>query len=233
MMTLLKTIPLALSLLLVLPSRIVAQDPYPYLDEIKKELDLITDYQADMEIEVDVDFIRMPVKNARVYFKQPDKIRYKSDEFIMLPRMGPDFSINKLMKTPYTAIFNGFDQEVAHCMIVQVLPQLKNPDLILATLWIDTLSLQTIRMEMFTRKQGNFVVDLTYGTERVLPQQLIITFEIDQMNVPLNLMGDMIDIDKEMMKKSEATIGKVYIRFSNYIVNRGIEDSYFDKEALD
>lgn len=230
MMTLLKTIPLALSLLLILPGGIFAQDPYKYLDEIRNELDRITDYQADMEVEVDVDFIRMPVKNARVYFKQPDKIRYKSDEFIMLPRMGPDFSINKLMNAPYTAIFNGFDQDSAHSMIVQVLPQVKHPDLILATLWIDTLSVQIVRMEMFTRKQGNFMVDLTYGNERLLPQQLVITFEIDQMNVPLNLMGDMIEIDKEMMKKSESTIGKVYIRFSNYLVNRGINDSYFSEE---
>ena len=64
------------------------RDPYLILDSLKTRLDGIEDYSAEIEIEVDVDFINMPKKHATIYFKQPDRIRFRSKEFIMLPKRG-------------------------------------------------------------------------------------------------------------------------------------------------
>jgi hypothetical protein len=204
-----------------------AQDVDRYLEKIRIQYNQIIDYQADMQIEVDVDFIRMPVKSARIFFKQPDKVKFKSDEFIMLPKVGVDFAVNKLLNSPYRAIFNGFDQNLDGLAIIQILPIDPHSDVILSTVWVDTLLTHIKRAEIFTRSQGNFTIDMTYKENDVLPDKLIISFEIEQMNIPLKFIGKSIEIDKEMMKQSKQTVGSVTVSFSNYHINSGLKDADF------
>ena len=39
------------------------KDPYTIIDNMKVQLDLVHDYSADLEIIVDVEFIKIPVKH--------------------------------------------------------------------------------------------------------------------------------------------------------------------------
>jgi hypothetical protein len=215
-------------LFLMLPVVLLAQDAEGYLDRVKAGYDQIKDYQADIQIKVDVDFIRMPVKNATMYFKQPDKVKFKSDEFIMLPKVGADFSLNKMLNTPHRTIFNGFDPERNNSVILQILPTDPKSGVILSTVWVDTLLSQVRKAEIFTRAQGNFNLSMTYRDKEILPGELVISFMIDPMNIPLNFIGKSVDVDEEMLKQSEQSTGTVTVTFINYRINTGLGDGDFD-----
>src|SRR3990172_12737060 len=81
-------------------------DPYRILENVKKTYQGINDYTAKARININVEFIHIPQKEAEVFFKAPDKYRYKSEGFIMIPKKGIDFSIVALMSKPFDAIYS-------------------------------------------------------------------------------------------------------------------------------
>jgi hypothetical protein len=56
------------------------------------EFEKIDDYQVDVRIKVDVDFLKMPEREATIYYKKPDKFHIDSENFAMLPKSGLNFS---------------------------------------------------------------------------------------------------------------------------------------------
>jgi len=204
-------------------------DPYKILDQIKINLEQINDYTADVEIEVDVDFINMPVKHATIFFKSPDKVKFKSKEFFMLPKRGINNKLNKLLEEEYSAIYTGQEQingQQHH--VIKIVPLSKKPEIILATWWIDTASYQIKRTESNTRDEGTFVVDMIYDNlELTLPKEIVVSFEIEKMKLPMKFIGKTagMEIDKDKMKDKQN--GKVFIRFSNYIINSNLADELF------
>ena len=85
------------------------EDASQILKTVLAKQNRINDYQVNIEIELDVDFINMPVKHAVMYYKHPQKIKFKSDEFIMLPQKGLNFSLRKILKKKFTSIFTGYE----------------------------------------------------------------------------------------------------------------------------
>ena len=85
-------------------------NPDSLLLKVKEKLEVIKDYKADIVISLDVDFIKMPDKNAKMYFKYPDKVRFTSDEFFMLPKNGFGMSVQKILKNDYLAVYSGIEE---------------------------------------------------------------------------------------------------------------------------
>ncbi|MCD4695465.1 MAG: outer membrane lipoprotein-sorting protein [Bacteroidales bacterium] len=209
-----------------------AQDynPYHIIDTLKSKLEKIHDYQADIEIEVDVDFINMPVKKAVVYFKQPDKIKFKSDEFIMLPKRGFNNQMMKILDEPYNAIYVGKeDIKGKNHHVLKIIPMGKKPQVVLATWWIDQNSFLISKTESNTRDEGTFTIEFEYNDNFILPTEMLFSFEIENLNIPLKFMGKAAGIDKEKLNQEEIKTGKVFIRFSNYQVNKKMSDDFFEE----
>lgn len=210
---------------------IVAQetDPYELIEKLISTSEAVSDYSADIEIEVDVDFIKMPVKHARIFYKHPDKIKFKSEEFIMLPKKGLNNQLTAILNEPYTAIYLGselIDGKSHH--VVRIVPMGKNPEVILATWWIDANDFRISKSESNTRKNGSFTIDFQYDDpEIILPTQMIFSFEIEKLNLPLKFIGKAggVEIDKDKME--EVNRGRVFIRFSNYKINSDLPDELF------
>jgi outer membrane lipoprotein-sorting protein len=80
------------------------KDPDKILEDVKKAFNTVKDYVVDIEIKVDVNFLKVPNSKAKIYYKQPDKIHLESESFALLPKEGLDFSPFGLLKEKYTAI---------------------------------------------------------------------------------------------------------------------------------
>ncbi len=207
-------------------------DPYAIIDSLKSRVLSVQDYSADIEIEVDVDFINMPVKHATIYYKQPDKIRFKSDEFIMLPKKGFDNQFRKILDEPYNAIYLGREKiDGKDQYVIKIIPMSKKPDIILATWWIDTTNYLITRAESNTRDEGTFVIDFEYSEPKLLlPTQMTVSFEIEKLSIPLKFIGKTAGMEIDKNKMGDKQEGKVYIRFSNYRVNQTLDDALFREE---
>lgn len=222
-----------LLLLTTITSKGQELNPQPLLDSIQLKLNKVKDYSADINIKVDVEFIKIPLRQAKIYFKQPDKIKMKSTGFALLPKKGLNFSIGDLLNKKYQAIFvKNQVLKNTQTVVVKIIPLDDNAEIILATLWIDRKKQVIRKIDATTKSSGNFFLFLDYPAQSStydLPEMLSFEFDVNKMEIPAAISGD-YNSEKPKEKKEGPTKGKISIRYSNYLVNKGIPDSFFTEE---
>ena len=210
-------------------------DPDIILKKVLDEFNKVQDYEVNVNIKVDVNFLKMPDTEAKIYFKQPDKVHFESETFALLPREGFDFSPSALLKKKYTAFYVRQDSiENVKVSVLKVIPLGETDDVILSTLWIDQSKNVIRKIETTTKTNGTFGIELKYDHTNVnypLPSKMIFSFNVDKMNIPMGFSGDMSPESKEKKKDNKSTTtGKVYVSYSNYKVNIGIPDKIFENK---
>jgi len=206
------------------------------LNLVKENFNKIKDYQVNVHIKVDVNFIKVPEGDATIYFKQPDKIKLKSEGFAMLPKEGINFSPLNFLTGDYTSIFDKEENvDDNPCYLIKVIPLGDKSDLILTNLWVDKKQYIIRKIESTTKSNGTFIIELNYDKDikYPLPSSMVFSFNVQKMEIPVGVMGDADEINKteeEPRRKSKATSGKVYVNYSDYKINIGLPDNIFEKE---
>lgn len=196
------------------------------LDQIKEKYTGVEDYQAKVHIHVDIDFLKMPDKRAKVFYKKPDKFRLKSTGFAMLPKKGVNFVPADFIQGRYTAISLGNTDGIE---LIKVIPLEDDSEFVLSTLWVDINKMRINSVEANTKKAGSYRIDIRYNNLPFdLPEQIIVTFDIKDFELPISLTGEFLK--KEIKKAKEGdTKGSVTITYSDYQINQGIEDKIFEQ----
>ena len=210
-----------------------SKDPDEILEGVKAAFKKIVDYEVDIRVKIDVDFLKVPDSEAKLYFKQPNKIHVESKKFALLPRQGLDFSPLGLLSVKYTALYEQEDTiRNIPTSVVKIIPLGNDGDIILSTFWVDQFRNLIIRLESTKKPTGTFTIDFTYekyDEHYELPSQMEFTFTVDRMMFPRGMDGQS-DADDDGDKKSDSTTGKVYITYANYKVNQGLPDELFETE---
>ncbi len=206
------------------------KDAHEILNETKSRYTKIRDFTAQAEIIVDVNLIKIPDKYATVYYKYPDKYRFKSKGFIMVPRKGLNFSIADIMNQPATLVYAGEDTVGnINCDEIKILPEDSQSEIVLATVYIDPVLYFVRKMEAITRKSGSYTVYLFYDQKQYpLPDEIKISFDVGKLQFPLKFMGDVQVNDRQDRKPEDAN---VIIKYTDYIVNEGVSDAIFMKDS--
>jgi len=205
-------------------------DPEAILEAVKSRFRTIVDFTAEVVIEINVDFINIPDKSARLIYKYPNKLKFKSGSFLMIPRKGIGFSVFELLESDYSAIYAGTeDRDGRQLDRIKVIPLSDKPDIVLATLFIDAGDSLVRYMEATTRKSGFFTTEFAYGEDAPLPESNTIRFEVEKIRLPLKFMGG-TTVDKSKMK--EGAVGEIILRYGGYEINRGLEDKLFEEDSV-
>ncbi len=211
-------------------------NPEDILEKVKENFSKVKDYEVNVKIKVDVNFLKVPDSQAKIYYKQPDNIKLKSEGFALLPKEGLNFSPYSFLEGDYTSILDKeLEVEGNPCYLVKVIPLGDRGDLILTTLWIDKDKYIIRRIESTTKTNGTFSIDLKYDNnlKYPLPSSMVFTFNVQKMQMPKELTGDMAEQSGEEKEKGnieKTTTGKVYINYSDYKVNVGLSDSIFKED---
>ena len=207
-------------------------DPDEILYGVKEAFTKIEDYEVDIRVIIDVDFLKVPDSEAKLYFKQPNKIHVESEKFALLPRQGLDFSPLGLLSGKYTALYEQEDTiRNIPTSVVKIIPLGNDGDIILSTFWVDQSRNLIIRVESTKKPTGTFTIDFTYekyDDYYELPSKMEFTFTVDRMMFPRGMDGQADDEDSNY--KSDSKTGKVYITYTNYEVNQGLPDELFETE---
>ena len=227
-----------LSLILVFSILLFSQskEPEKILENVKAEFDKIEDYTVDVIIKVDVDFLKMPEREAKIFFKKPDKIHIESEGFAMLPKEGLNFSPLALLNSNYSSFYDREDTlNRIVTSVIKVIPLEGSSDVILSTLWVDTHRNLIMKVESSRKPQGTFVIDLDYlKTEKGfwLPSSMIFSFSIDRSILPRKFNFDTDSDEKKAQEDSTKTrTGKVFLDYSNYKINTGLPDEIFENKS--
>lgn len=200
------------------------KNPEKLLQDVQKKFQLVKEYEADVTIKVDVDFIKIPLKKGTISFMQPDKVKVKTPGFALLPKRGMQFSPNQVFSGNYTSIYSREEKiGTIPTSVIKVIPQNDNDDIILSTLWIDPVRNVIRKLESTTKSEGTFSMIFNYSDTPAkydLPVEIIFNFDLRKTELPIGLTGDFENTaPKDKSKKN--TRGTVTIKYLKYIVNEG------------
>jgi len=223
------------ALILTAATSAQVKNPEAILEKVKLEFEKVEDYQVNVKIKVDVDFLKMPDREATIFYKKPDKFHIDSENFAMLPKSGLNFSPLGFLNYKYTAFYERTDTiNGTLTSVVKVIPLEGSADVILSTFWVDTTRNLILKVESSRKPQGTFIIDLKYLKTSEgfwLPSSLVFSFTVDRSLIPkrFNETGDSKSTEKKK-DSDEPETGKVYLNYSNYRVNKGLPDELFEKE---
>lgn len=199
----------------------LAQEINSDLLVVKNRLDSIHGFEANMELNVDISFINMPTKYAAIKYQKDTPMEFESEDFIMIPKRGLDFSMQELFRYPFITVDRG-SEEVEGVILnkINIIPTDKKADFALATLWLD-INLKRIEMsEINTKKDGTFTVSMDYNSSQsIMPSEVIISFEIEKIKLPIQYLAKDVDIDRKEMRNQDVKTGRIILKIDNYKID--------------
>ncbi|HQR93773.1 MAG: hypothetical protein B7Y15_08895 [Bacteroidetes bacterium 24-39-8] len=215
-------------------TNVQAQDMTALVTKVKAKLDQVNDYEAEGNMKTDVSFIKAPIGKVKVYFKKPNKFRLKKEGGIsLLPKGGVSVNISTIITTSDfvalaagEAVIDGFKTK-----IVKLLPTNEASEIVITTLYIDEPNLLVRKAITTTKENGTYEMQMSYGAyaNYGLPQKVVFSFNTKDYKLPKGITLEFDDNEKPLSEaqKLKNKKGRVEITYSNYIVNKGIADSFF------
>ena len=115
--------------------------------------------------------------------------------------------------------------------IVNVIPMSDTSDLVLAKLWIDVAQGLIVKSQLTTKTNGTVLIEYFYGTWKTiaLPDKTIFTVDVKRFKIPKAISADINSKVTQEDKNKPQKPGRIIISFSNYKINKGINDKVFLK----
>ncbi len=189
--------------------------------KIKQRMDSIKQFSADLTLNVDISFINMPTKKAKMSYTKGKPVKFSSSDFVMIPKRGLDFSLAGIFEYPFITIDRGEEKRNGKTYkAINVIPTDKKADFSIATLLLDTQNRRIAESEINTKKDGSYILEMVYeNAKKILPSKVAVSFEIDRIKIPLNFMGKDTDIDRKQMRAAGTKTGKIYLQMNNYTIS--------------
>jgi outer membrane lipoprotein-sorting protein len=197
------------------------------------KIDLVEDYQADVQIKAAIPFIKVPIAKATIYFKQKDKFKVESKGIAILPKQGmSDLTGFLSNEKKYSAVLGEAKTINEHkTRLISILPTDENSEIILAKVYISTSEDLIYRTVLTTKSSGTVSIDYEYNLNKKygLPNKMTFTVDIKKFKMPKSVASDIRNNDKQKKYKDNEK-GTIVLTFSNYLVNKGISDDVFKKD---
>lgn len=210
-----------------------AQDVNALVQRAKAKIETVKDYQASGKMKTNVAFLKVPVANVKIYFKNPDKLKIKSEKGIsFIPKGAVSINLNSMLAdNKYTVIDAGVDKiNGLPVRVVKLLPLDDNSDVVLSTLYIDEANALIKKAKTTTRDNGTYELEMSYGKYAALglPDKIVFSFNTKDYKLPKGVTFDFDDgTAPAPTTKTANRKGRAEITFSNYIINKGVDDSVF------
>jgi outer membrane lipoprotein-sorting protein len=197
------------------------------------KIDLVEDYQADVQIKAAIPFIKVPIAKAKIYFKQKDKFKVESKGIAILPKQGmSDLTGFLSNEKKYSAVLGEAKTINEHkTRLISILPTDENSEIILAKVYISTSEDLIYRTVLTTKSSGTVSIDYEYNLNKKygLPNKMTFTVDIKKFKMPKSVASDIRNNEKQKKYKDNEK-GTIVLTFSNYLVNKGISVDVFKKD---
>jgi hypothetical protein len=207
-----------------------AQPATELMQQVKAKLDKVSNYQADGKLRTNVVFLKAPVADVKIYYKKPGKWKIINKSGIsLIPKGSINISLSSILQenNSYDIIDAGKDS--SGLRIIKLLPKEDTADIVLSTLYIDEKNLLIKKSKTTTRENGTYELDMKYGkySDFGLPDKVVFSFNTKDYKMPKGVTLDYDDGTKKKPDQMKDKKGKVEIVYSNYTINKGVDDSVF------
>ena len=177
-----------------------------------EKLERVPPYSCDVNINIDVKFIRIKERVGKMIYRSPEDIDYKIKGFAFLPKKEMGTISTSLFKDDFIAIDMGKENEN---QIIKVIPMDINSEIVTGQFWIDSADLVQ-KMILITKEKGSYTAEMNYnGTLYDLPSKIRMSFDVKNQKMPALLTGD-LEAYTDEMDEDEVSKGTITIVYSNH-----------------
>ena len=209
----------------------------------------IEDYQVDINIKINMTGFRMPKKKIKMFFKKPDKLSIKTNGFAIIPKTGINNNPNELFKMfNYINEVNRTIRDNKQFYFISGIVNQDSIDMpiknfkseesnVKMSLLIDAKEWIITEVDIFLDKEKTFSIRTDYITINniMVPENTKLIIGIKEISrIKNNFNGDLLfNSDNDLAKasgfnlKNDEFRGEISMKFSNYIINQGIDDQIF------
>ncbi|MAT40213.1 MAG: hypothetical protein CL946_11485 [Ectothiorhodospiraceae bacterium] len=198
------------------------------MKNVRAQFDRVKDYTVDIRAKVDIPRVQVPAMEAKLYFKQPDKVHLKADGFAMIPKDAVSFNPHVFEDERYDMVVQGTESIGGKgCYKVKLLARSDTLRVQRAMVYVDSTDWLILRLESDPNQGRSAVANITYAlieNKYFLPSKA----EVNMDAPPMRLRpGQSIKKDEQ----EEGQQASASIEYSNYKVNTGLSDSLFEEES--
>ncbi len=224
----------ALLLMLVCVDATAQADAAQLYTKLRGKIDGIKDYVADVDMKIDVAFIRVPKLKGKLYFKAPDKMKLERNGGIsILPKNSINMTVNNLLPTAQATVIDMGTETLGtrKARVLKVIPDTES-DIILSKIWVDEERLLALKTETTTRDNGTIKMELEFGKyeKQSLPDRVTFYLDVKEFKLPKGVTMDyetQTPAAEPAKAKKGNKKGKIQIHYIDYVVNKGIADNVF------
>lgn len=177
-----------------------------------EKLERVPPYSCDVNINIDVKFIRIKERVGKMIYRSPEDIDYKIKGFAFLPKKEMGTISTSLFKEDFIAIDMGKENEN---QIIKVIPMDINSEIVTGQFWIDSVDLVQ-KMILITKEKGSYTAEMNYnGTLYDLPSKIRMSFDVKNQKMPALLTGD-LEAYTDETDEDEVSNGTITIMYSNH-----------------
>ncbi|MFN8276247.1 MAG: hypothetical protein U0T84_02080 [Chitinophagales bacterium] len=208
-----------------------AQDAQKLVQQAYANFQKLKDYSADVKMDFDIPSVRLKSISGKVYFKQPNRFRIKTNGIVFLPKQHPYYALGFLGdRGGYTAVAGGTEKiGSVNCTVVSVLP-LKEGDVILSKFWIDAARGLIMRTQLTTRSNGTIQIEHTYANDARLPtpSRLFFTIDMTKFKIPKAIAVD-LNSKSAASTYNQRGEGHITLTITGYRINAQLPDAVFNE----
>lgn len=207
-------------------------------EKLQTRLSAVSDYVADVQVKIDVSFMKVPPLDGKLYFKAPNKMKFERGKGIsILPKKNVNLTLNSMLPVGEATVIDAGTSNIdgKEVRIIKVVPNADAGDIILTKIWVDETRNLALRTESTTRDNGTVKMDLSFGKyiDRGLPDKVTVHLDVKEYKLPKGVTMDYETSTTETHKKTNANKSKkgtIEIFYLNYKVNQGLSDGLFDEK---
>jgi len=223
-----KILLLAGILFLLLSELIQAQeDAFRYLDPIERKYSELKDYMVDVKVHFDIETLKAPDMQAKLYFKAPDKMKVKSPKIFFFPKEGGYFNPSLFKKKEFEVkllerlILDG--KNVVRLKLTPTDTGISNKVFVL-TIDTDRNLIKEIKISPSEGREIKAAIEYGMFNGFELPIRIDL-----QLDIPEGEPSGMREFT-QFGQRAKRITGKVQITYSNYKVNSGLSDEMFKEK---
>lgn len=213
---------------------IKAQDVNELLKQVRTKVEKVNDYIASGKMKTNVIFMKVPVASIKVFFKKPNKLKIRNESGIsLIPKGSISISLNNVLTEDGYSALDGGTAKIGTTVVrvIKLLPNDDNNEVVLSTLYIDTVKLLVLKSKTTTKDNGTYELEMNYGkyVDYALPDKVIFSFNTKEYKLPKGVTFDYDDGSGKKQPDGKPKKGKVELSYSSYIINKGLDESVFNK----
>ena len=196
------------------------------LQNVKANFDAVKDYTAMLTGKVDMERLKAPKMNVKLYFKQPNKFKTESKGTSFIPKNILDLNPGDLLMKfdPSLMGKEDVDGKILYKIRLVTKPE-KGKQIRESFIWVDESRWTITRLEAFPmegRKIEIVIESTVIDGKYILPAKIIAKFDFEQNT---DSLAEKIYSPNRMPKK-----GMVELIYSDYQVNKGLSDEIFEQK---